>query len=64
MEPRLKSFYKSQILPELKNSLGVANTMQVPKVLKIVINMGLGLDANDNKILKNIETDLGNITGQ
>ena len=64
MEPRLKSFYKSQILPELKNSLGVTNTMQVPKVLKIVINMGLGLDANDNKILKNIETDLGNITGQ
>ena len=64
MEPRLKSFYKSQILPELKNSLGVKNTMQVPKVLKIVINMGLGLDANDNKILKNIETDLANITGQ
>ena len=61
MEPRLKSFYKSQILPELKNSLGVKNTMQVPKVLKIVINMGLGLDANDNKILKNIETDLANI---
>ena len=38
--------------------------MQVPKVLKIVINMGLGLDANDNKILKNIESDLANITGQ
>ena len=64
MEPRLKSIYKSQILPELKNSLGVKNTMQVPKIEKIVINMGLGLDANDNKILKIIETDLANITGQ
>ena len=38
--------------------------MQVPKIEKIVINMGLGLDANDNKILKIIETDLANITGQ
>ncbi len=64
MEPRLKSIYKSQILPELKNSLGVKNAMQVPKIEKIVINMGLGLDANDNKILKIIETDLANITGQ
>jgi len=64
MEPRLKSIYKSQILPELKNSLGVKNTMQVPKIEKIVINMGLGLDANDNKLLKIIETDLANITGQ
>ena len=64
MEPRLKSIYKNQILPELKNSLGVKNTMQVPKIEKIVVNMGLGLDANDNKILKIIETDLANITGQ
>ena len=64
MEPRLKSIYKSQIQPELKNSLGVKNTMQVPKIEKIVINMGLGLDANDSKILKVIETDLANITGQ
>ncbi len=64
MEPRLKSIYKSQILPELKNSLGVKNIMQVPKIEKIVINMGLGLDANDSKLLKIIETDLANITGQ
>ena len=64
MEPRLKSIYKSKILPELKNSLKVTNAMQVPKIEKIVINMGLGLDANDNKLLKTIETDLANITGQ
>ena len=64
MEPRLKSIYKNQILPELKSSLGVKNIMQVPKIEKIVINMGLGLDANDNKILKIIESDLANITGQ
>ena len=52
MEPRLKSIYKTEILPQLKDSLGVQNVMEVPKLVKIVINMGLGLDANDNKILK------------
>jgi len=64
MEPRLKSIYKSEILPQLKDSLGVKNAMQVPRLEKIVINMGLGLDANDNKVLKTIETDLANIAGQ
>ena len=64
MEPRLKSIYKKEILPQLKDSLGVKNVMQVPKLEKIVINMGLGLEANDNKILKTIETDLANIAGQ
>ena len=51
MEPRLKSVYKSEIAPQLRDSLGVKNIMQVPKLEKIVINMGLGLDENDNKIL-------------
>ncbi len=64
MEPRLKSIYKSEILPKLKDNLGVKNAMQVPKLVKIVINMGLGLDANDNKVLKTIESDLTNIAGQ
>ena len=64
MQPRLKSIYKTEILPQLKDSLGVKNVMQVPKLEKIVINMGLGLEANDNKILKTIETDLANIAGQ
>lgn len=64
MEPRLKSIYKTEILPQLKDTLGVQNVMEVPKLVKIVINMGLGLDANDNKILKIIETDLANIAGQ
>ena len=64
MEPRLKSIYKKEILPQLKDSLGVKNVMQVPKLEKIVINMGLGLEANDNKILKTIEADLANIAGQ
>ena len=64
MEPRLKSIYKSEILPQLKDSLGVKNVMQVPRLEKIVVNMGLGLDADDNKVLKTIETDLANIAGQ
>ena len=64
MEPRLKSVYKSEIVPQLRDSLGVKNIMQVPKLEKIVINMGLGLDASDNKILKTIQQDLANIAGQ
>jgi len=64
MEPRLKSVYKSEIVPQLRDSLGVKNIMQVPKLEKIVSNMGLGLDANDNKILKTIQQDLANIAGQ
>ena len=64
MEPRLKSVYKSEIVPQLRDSLGVKNIMQVPNLEKIVINMGLGLDANDNKILKTIQQDLANIAGQ
>ncbi|MEK9959566.1 MAG: 50S ribosomal protein L5 [Pelagibacteraceae bacterium] len=64
MEPRLKNIYQKEILPQLKDTLGVSNVMEVPKLEKIVLNMGLGLDAADNKVLKLIESDLANIAGQ
>ena len=64
MEPRLKGIYQKEILPQLKDTLGVSNVMEVPKLEKIVLNMGLGLDAADNKVLKLIESDLANIAGQ
>ncbi|MDA0971957.1 MAG: 50S ribosomal protein L5 [Proteobacteria bacterium] len=64
MIPRLKKIYQEEIMPSLTKTLSIKNTMQVPKLEKIVLNMGLGLDASDSKILKSIQTDLGNLTGQ
>ncbi len=64
MKPRLKDFYSKDIVPKLMSSLSIKNIMEVPKLEKIVLNMGLGLDASDNKILKSAEQDLSNISGQ
>ena len=64
MTPRLKELYYKKIQPALKEKLGFKNSYQGPKVVKVVINMGLGLDGADNKIMKSIEEDLGKITGQ
>ena len=64
MTPRLKELYYKEIQPALKEQLGFKNTFQGPKVLKVVINMGLGLDGADAKIMKSTEEDLGKITGQ
>ena len=50
--PRLKDKYLKEISPNLCKNLSFKNKMQSPKLLKIVLNMGLGLDATDNKILK------------
>ena len=64
MIPRLKELYYKEIQPALKETLGFKNTYQGPKVIKVVINMGLGLDGADAKIMKSTEEDLGKITGQ
>ena len=64
MTPRLKELYYKEIQPQLKLKLGFKNTYQGPKVVKVVINMGLGLDGADAKIMKSTEEDLGKITGQ
>ncbi|MDB9983312.1 50S ribosomal protein L5 [Candidatus Pelagibacter sp.] len=64
MIPRLKELYYKEIQSALKEKLGFKNTFQGPKVEKIVINMGLGLDGADAKILKSSEEDLGKIAGQ
>ena len=64
MIPRLKELYYKEIQPQLKETLGYKNTYMGPKVQKIVINMGLGLDGADAKIMKSTEEDLGKITGQ
>ena len=64
MTPRLKELFFKEIQPTLKTKFGLKNIYMTPKVEKIVINMGLGLDGNDSKILKSCEEDLGKITGQ
>ena len=64
MIPRLKDLYSKQIRPELKEKFNFKNTYMAPQLKKIVLNMGLGIDGNDNKIVKSCEEDLGKITGQ
>ena len=64
MTPRLKELYIKEIQPGLKNKFNFKNLNMTPRIEKIVINMGLGTDGNDSKILKSCELDLSNITGQ
>jgi len=64
MTPRLKEIYNKEIQPALKDSLRLKNIFMTPKIEKVVLNMGLGLDGADAKILKAAEEDMGKITGQ
>ena len=64
MTPRLKELYIKEIQPGLKNKFNFKNLNMTPRIEKIVINMGLGIDGNDSKILKSCELDLSSITGQ
>ena len=64
MIPRLKELYNKEIQMDLKNKLGLKNSYMAPKLVKVVLNMGLGVDGNDVKILKVCEEDLSKITGQ
>tara|TARA_Y100000590_G_scaffold287945_1_gene324200 strand:+ start:1424 stop:1978 length:555 start_codon:yes stop_codon:yes gene_type:complete len=64
MNPRLKEIYNKDIVTNLKSKFGYKNINMGPKLKKIVINMGLGLDGNDSKIIKSCENDLSMLTGQ
>ncbi|MFO7190034.1 MAG: 50S ribosomal protein L5 [Pseudomonadota bacterium] len=61
---RLEQYYREKVVGELQKSLGLANRMQVPKIEKITVNMGVGEAAADKKILDNAVNDLTKITGQ
>ena len=61
---RLQEQYKNEILPKLKEELGVSNTMSFPKIEKITINMGLGSALGDKKILESALEELGLISSQ
>ena len=64
MEPRLKETIKKEIQPTLKEKFGYKNLYMGPKISKVVLNMGLGLDGNDSKILQSCQEDLAKIAGQ
>jgi len=64
MNPRLKDLYFKEIQPALKTQFGFKNIFMSPKIEKVVLNMGLGLDGADSKILKSCEEDMAKITGQ
>ena len=64
MTPRLKELYYKEIQPSLKTQFGFKNLYMGPKIEKIILNMGLGLDGNDSKILKSCQEDLAKISGQ
>ena len=62
--PRLKTRYRETIKPELQNTLGVGNVMQVPTLQKIVINMGVGKATQQPSLLEAAVADLTRIAGQ
>jgi large subunit ribosomal protein L5 len=62
--PRLKTRYREEILPQLRDSFSIANVMQVPGVVKVVVNMGVGDAARDGKLIDGAVRDLASITGQ
>ena len=64
MIPRLKTAYEKEIVTKLMTKLSVKNKHEVPKIEKIILNMGLGEDGNDNKKLKACLDDMALIAGQ
>ncbi len=62
--PRFKTRYRTEILPALRSEFGYANVMQVPGLVKIVVNMGVGEAARDSKLIEGAVRDLTLITGQ
>ncbi len=61
---RLQEIYRKTIVPQLQRELGVTNTMQVPKITKITVNMGVGEAVADRKVMDAAVADLTKITGQ
>jgi large subunit ribosomal protein L5 len=61
---RLKEFYQQNVVPQLKKEMGYKNIMQVPKLTKVVVNMGLGDAVQNPKLLESGVGELTQITGQ
>ncbi|MFO7306322.1 MAG: 50S ribosomal protein L5 [Gammaproteobacteria bacterium] len=61
---RLAQYYREKVVPELQKQLGYKNVMEVPKITKITVNMGVGEAVTDRKMIDNAAADLAKITGQ
>ncbi len=64
MTPRLKEKYLEEVAPKLREELGLANVMEVPRLEKIVVNMGIGEAMTDRKLIESATGELALITGQ
>lgn len=63
-KPRLQNYYEKEVIPSLKKEFSISNTMQVPKLEKIVVNMGLGEAISNPKAIESGVDTLTAITGQ
>ncbi|MGK2915867.1 MAG: 50S ribosomal protein L5 [Porticoccaceae bacterium] len=61
---KLRDIYRNELVPKLKDELGLANVMEVPRITKITLNMGVGEAIADKKVLENAVNDLQAIAGQ
>ena len=61
---RLEKFYKDQVIAKLTEKFGYENVMQVPRITKITLNMGVGEAAGNKKVLENAMADMAKISGQ
>ncbi len=61
---RLQTYYKETVVPQLKESLGLDNIMEVPKITKITLNMGVGEAVSDKKVMDRAVGDMTAIAGQ
>jgi large subunit ribosomal protein L5 len=61
---RLRDFYQKTVIPKLKKDLGLDNVMEIPKITKITVNMGVGEAVADRKVMDAAVADLTKITGQ
>ena len=61
---RLQEFYHSKVVPQLRASLALSNPMEVPRITKITVNMGVGEAVADKKVMDAATADLAKITGQ
>ncbi len=61
---RLQDLYKTTVVPQLKEQLGIDNLMEVPKITKITLNMGVGEAVNDKKVIEKAVADMTLIAGQ
>ena len=63
-QPRLKQKYNTEIKKAMQDEFGYANVMQIPGLVKVVVNTGVGEAARDSKIIEGAVKDLTAITGQ